>query len=260
MKKDINVKVTDRREGIVKLINERGYAGIDFLAEHYEVSTQTIRRDILVLSKSNMVTRHHGGAGSVSSLVNLSYDIRRISMLDEKRKLAKAVANLIRPGHSLFISCGSTMEIVAKELSDLSTLCIITNNIHAAFHLHANREIELLMPGGRVRHHNGGLVGPATIEFISKFQPDYLLMGIGAISLEGELFDYNYEEAMLMNRMMEKAREIILVTDSSKFEKTAIAHVGNLRNISCFVTDKKPPEKICNLMTNHNVSLIIPDK
>jgi DeoR/GlpR family transcriptional regulator of sugar metabolism len=260
MKKDVNVKVTDRREGIVKLINEQGYAGIDSLAEHYQVSTQTIRRDILVLSKNNMVKRHHGGAGSVSSLVNLSYDIRRISKLDKKRKLAKAVANLIRPGHSLFISCGSTMEIVAKELSDLSTLCIITNNIHAAFHLHANREIELLMPGGRVRHHNGGLVGPATIEFISKFQPDYLLTGIGAISPEGELFDFNYEEAMLMNRMMENAREIILVTDSSKFEKTAIAKVGNLRNISCLVTDRKPPEKICDLMTNHNVSLIIPNR
>ena len=70
MKKDTNAKVTDRREGIVKLINERGYAGIDFLAEHYEVSTQTIRRDILVLSKSNMFTRHHGGAGFLCWMKN----------------------------------------------------------------------------------------------------------------------------------------------------------------------------------------------
>jgi len=218
MKKDTIEKVTDRREGIAKLVNEQGYASVEVLADHFNVSTQTIRRDILVLSKSNLVTRHHGGAGSVSSLVNLSYDVRRISMLDEKRKLAKKVADIIRPGQSMFISCGSTMEIVARELSDRTTLCIITNNIHAAFHLHSNREIELLMPGGRVRPNNGGLVGPAAIDFMSKFQPDYMLTGIGAITLEGLLLDYDYEEATLMNRMMKNAREVILVTDASKFE------------------------------------------
>ncbi len=259
MKNDINPKVTDRREGIAKVVNEQGYASIDFLAEHYQVSTQTIRRDISVLSEDNLVTRHHGGAGSVSNLVNLSYDVRRISMLDEKRKLAKAVTNIVCSGHSLFISGGSTMEIVAKELSGLSKLCVITNNIHAAFHLYGNRGIELIMPGGKVRHHNGGLVGPTANEFMSRFHPDYFLTGIGAISLEGLLLDYNYEEAMLMSQMMKNAREVILVTDGSKFEKTAIAQVGNLSQVTYLVTEKKPPGKIFELITRYNVSLIIPE-
>jgi DeoR/GlpR family transcriptional regulator of sugar metabolism len=251
--------VKERHEGIAKLVNEQGYASIEFLAEHFQVSTQTIRRDILVLNKNKLVTRHHGGAGSVSSLVNLSYDVRRISMLDEKRKLAKAVKKIIHPGRSLFISGGSTMEIVAKELSDMSALCAITNNIHAAFHLYGNRDIELLMPGGKVRHHNGGLVGHEANEFISKFQPDYLLTGIGAISDEGLLLDYDYDEATLMNRMFKNAREVVLVTDASKFEKTAIAQVGTLEDVSYLITDKKPPEEINNLIAMHNVSLIIPD-
>lgn len=259
MKKDTNIKVKERREGIAKLVNERGYGSIEFLADQFKVSSQTIRRDILALTKKNLVTRHHGGAGSVSSLVNLSYDVRRISMLDEKRKLAKAVLNIIRPGRSMFISGGSTMEIVAKELADLSALCVITNNIHAAFHLYGNREIELMMPGGKVRHHNGGLVGHAANGFVSKFQPDYLLTGIGAISEEGLLLDYDYEEAMLMNQMLKNAREVILVTDGTKFEKTAIAQVGNLKDVTYLVTDKAPPEKINKLILEHNVSLIIPN-
>ena len=83
MKTDSNTKVADRREGIAKLVNQQGYASIEFLAETYNVSTQTIRRDILALSKNQLVTRHHGGAGSVSTLVNLSYVVRRISVLDE---------------------------------------------------------------------------------------------------------------------------------------------------------------------------------
>ena len=259
MNKENKVKVADRREGIAKTVNELGYASIDFLADHYSVSTQTIRRDILVLSESNLVTRHHGGAGSVSSLVNLSYDIRRISMLDTKRSLARKAAGMIRPSQSLFISGGSTMEIVSKELSRLSTLCVITNSIHVALHLHNQKEIELMMPCGRVRHQNGGLVGQAAIDFVSRFQPDYLLMGIGAISLDGLLLEYDYEEAMLMNRMMKNARDVILVTDNSKFEKRAIAQVGHLGDISCLITDREPPAKIQELMKQYNVKLTMPE-
>jgi len=151
------------------------------------------------------------------------------------------------------------MEIVAKQLSDSSTLCIITNNIHAAFHLYSKKDIELMLPGGRVRHHNGGLVGHEAIEFISRFQADYLIMGIGAISLEGLLLDYDYDEAMLMSQMIKNAQEIILVTDGSKFNKTALAKVGHISEISYLVTDQQPPEKIQQLMAQNNVSLIIPN-
>ena len=254
-----SVKVSERREDIANVVNSKGYASIEYLAEKYGVSTQTIRRDILVLSKEKLVVRHHGGAGSASSLVNISYDVRRISMLDEKRKLAAAAVSMIRPSHSMFISGGSTMEIVAKELSELSTLCVITNNIHAAFHLYSKSEIELLMPCGRVRHHNGGIIGPTAISFIENFQADFLLMGIGAISPEGRLLDYDYEEALLMKHMMQNAREVILVTDSSKFQKSAMAQVGHLRDVSYLVTDSEPTDQIREIMHEHHVNLVVPE-
>lgn len=258
MNKQTNVKVAERREQIANQVNGLGYASIEVLAEKYQVSTQTIRRDILALSKENLVTRLHGGAGSVSTLVNISYDARRISMLEEKQRIASAAAALIRPSQSIFMTGGSTMEIVAKELSSLSTLCIITNNIHAAIHLYSKKEIDLLMPCGRVRHHNGCIIGPATMEFIGNFQTDFLIMGIGAISPEGLLLDYDYEEAMLMDKMMKSSREIILATDHTKFNKSATAQVGLLRDVSYLVTDQEPPAHFRELMAEHNVTLIIP--
>ena len=259
MKKDTSAKVVGRREEIANLVNAQGYASIESLAEKYRVSTQTIRRDILALSDENLVTRLHGGAGSVSSLVNVSYDARRISMLDEKELIASAAATLIRSSQSVFMTGGSTMEIVAKHLSLIPTLCIITNNIHAAIHLYSKKDIELLMPCGRVRNHNGCIIGPATMEFIANFQTDFLLMGIGAISAEGLLLDYDYEEAMLMAKMMKNSREVILVTDSTKFEKSATAQVGHLRDVSYLVTDRRPPAPACDLIDEHNVSLLVPD-
>lgn len=258
MKEEGKSKVSDRREAIAKLVNQLGYASIEQLAELHAVSHQTIRRDILVLSRDNQVTRHHGGAGSASSVVNSSYNVRRISMLEEKRELARAAAAMVRPSQSMFISGGSTMEIVAQEISRLSSICVITNNIHAAFYLYSKKEIDLLMPCGRVRHHNGGIVGSAAIDFIDNFHADYMIMGIGAISPDGLLLDYDYDEAMTMKRMMDNAREVILVTDGSKFGKNAIAQVGHLSDISCLVTDRHPSPNIRKIMAEHNVSLVIP--
>jgi DeoR/GlpR family transcriptional regulator of sugar metabolism len=258
MIKQTNAKVAERREQIANQVNGLGYATIEVLAEKFQVSAQTIRRDIQALSEDNLVIRLHGGAGSVSTLVNVSYDARRISMLEEKQRIATAVAALIRPSQSIFMTGGSTMEIVAKELCSLSTLCIITNNIHAAMHLYSKKEIDLLMPCGRVRHHNGCIIGPATMEFIANFQTDFLIMGIGAISPEGLLLDYDYEEAMLMDKMMKNSREIILATDHTKFNKSATAQVGLLRDVSYLVTDREPPPHFRDLMAEHNVALIIP--
>lgn len=259
MKKESGAKVAVRREAIATLVNQTGYASIEFLAEKFGVSAQTIRRDISNLAEQQLIIRHHGGAGSVSSLVNVSYDARRISMLEEKQRIAAAAAALIRPSQSVFMTGGSTMEIVAKELAKISTLCIITNNIHSAIHLYSEKEIELLMPCGRVRHHNGCIIGPATMEFIANFQTDFLIMGIGAISPEGLLLDYDYEEAMLMDKMMKNSREVILVTDHTKFEKSATAQVGHLRSVSYLVTDQQPPPQSCELLAEHNVTLIIPE-
>lgn len=259
MRKESITKVTNRREEIANLVNAQGYASIEYLADKYAVSTQTIRRDIQALSKDTLVTRLHGGAGSVSSLINVSYDARRISMLEEKQRLAVSAATLIRASQSIFMTGGSTMEIVAKELSRIPTLCIITNNIHAAIHLYSKNDIELLMPCGKVRHHNGCIIGPAAMEFIANFQTDFLLMGIGAISPEGRLLDYDYEESMLMGKMMNIARETILVTDHTKFDKSATAQVGHLRDVSYLITDRKPPAQFCDLIEEHNVTLIIPE-
>jgi DeoR/GlpR family transcriptional regulator of sugar metabolism len=258
MKTEGAVKVTERRDAIAKLVNQQGYASIEQLSEVHGVSTQTIRRDILALSLENLVIRHHGGAGAASSMVNISYNVHRISMLDEKRRLARAAAKLIRPSQSVFLTGGSTMETLAQEIAQFTTLCVITNNIHAAFHLYSKPEIDLLMPCGRVRHHNGGIVGPAAIEFVGNFQADFMFMGIGAVSRDGLLLEYDFDEALLMNRMMANARNRVMVTDSSKFERNALAQVGTLADLTHLVTDREPPARIRRMLTEHKVALVIP--
>lgn len=259
MKESGSAKVQDRREAISRLVNQHGYASIEFLAEQCGVSTQTIRRDIQALSKENLLTRHHGGASPASSVVNTSYDVRRISLISEKRTLAREVIKQLRPSRSLFLTAGSTMEIVARELTTQATMCVITNNLHAAMHLYREEEIELLMPSGRVRTRNGGIVGPSAIEFVANFRTDYMVMGVGAISPEGLLLEYDYNEAMLMKKMMQNANEVILVMDSTKFERTATVQVGNLADVDILITDKEPPQQMMDIINAGNVRVVIPE-
>lgn len=252
------MKVQSRRELIVKLTNEQGFASLEYLAEKCGVSTQTIRRDLQALYKDNLVTRHHGGASPNSSLLNTSYDVRRISLLPEKRKLAAEAVRQLSPNRMLFLSAGSTMEVVSQELKNMSSMCVLTNNLHAAMHLYREENIDLFMCCGHVRKSNGGIVGTNSIDLVSNFRTDYMLMGIGAISPDGFLLEYNYDEGMLMRRMMQNANCVILVTDSTKYGRNATVKVAHLSDVDILVTDKKPPVPIVDICQSNNVQIAIP--
>jgi DeoR/GlpR family transcriptional regulator of sugar metabolism len=250
--------IADRRAAIAKLVNLSGYASNEYLAEHFAVSTQTVRRDIRALARENLVSRHHGGAGPVSSVVNTSYDARRVSRTAEKRLLGQAVTGLLRDGASLFITPGTTMEFFARELTGLDRLCVITNNLHAAMLLHNREEIELILPCGRVRAKNGAIVGASALSFLADFYVDFLVTSVGAIAPDGTLLDYDVNEVALVQRMMRNAKKIVLAADQTKFERSAVIKVGHIRDVSAFVTDRPPPPAISDILGASGVQLVLP--
>ncbi|EHC29634.1 DeoR-type transcriptional regulator YihW, partial [Salmonella enterica subsp. enterica serovar Adelaide str. A4-669] len=103
-----------RHDRLLMLIDERGYMNIDELASLLEVSTQTVRRDIRKLSEQGLITRHHGGAGRASSVVNTAFEQREVSWTQEKKAIAEAVADYIPDGSTIFITIGTTVEQVAR--------------------------------------------------------------------------------------------------------------------------------------------------
>lgn len=110
-----------RHDRLLALVAERGYMNIDELAQLLEVSTQTVRRDIRKLSEQGLITRHHGGAGRASSVVNTAFEQREVSLTDEK----KAIADYIPDGSTIFITIGTTVEHVASALLNHNELRII---------------------------------------------------------------------------------------------------------------------------------------
>lgn len=242
-----------RHDKLFSLIAERGYMNIEELAQLLDVSTQTVRRDIRKLSEQGLITRHHGGAGRVSSLMNVAFEQREQSFTREKQLMAEAVADFLPERCTVFITIGTTVEAVARALVYRSDLRIITNSLRVADILYKNPDLEVMVPGGTLRPHNGGIVGPNTVSFIEGFRADYLITSIGAIDSDGTLLEFDVNEAMVARTMMSHARQTLLIADHTKFAASAAVSVSHARSVNAFFTDVTPPEAFEQLLREERI-------
>ena len=250
-----HASVRSRHEKIVNLVREQGFVSIGSLADAFQVTPQTIRRDINILSGQGLLQRHHGGAGPMLSTENVDYTDRKILCLREKQIIAKLVAQHIPPRSSLFINMGTTNEEVAKELVHMDRLRIITNNLNVAKTLSGNSGLEVIVTGGLVRHKDGGIVGEAAIDFIRQFKVDYGIIGISGVDLDGTLLDFDYREVTAARSIIDKSRKVFLVTDHTKFGRNAMVRLGNIDEVDAMFTNQMPPPELVEVMKQNEVEL-----
>lgn len=247
-----------RRQEIMDLAKEQGRVDVDSLAEHFDVTPQTIRRDLNELCDNNHLDRVHGGAVYLSGVVNFAYNSRRMLAVDSKRSIGEAAAALIPDNASLILNIGTTTEQVALALSRHKGLMAITNNLNIAnIMMEQSSDAEVLIAGGMARRTDGGIVGASAVDFIKQFKVDYAIIGVSAIDEDGELLDFDYREVRVSKAILEHARKIILVSDNMKFERKALVCIGHLSQINTFVTDIMPSQAIIDICNLNNVELIV---
>src|SRR5580698_1219788 len=249
-------RATKRQSQIIALLRQSGRVAVEDLAAHFEVALQTIRRDLNELGEARVVTRVHGGAIVASSVQNLAYEARKLVALPHKRLIGEAAAKLIPDNSSLFINIGTTTEEVARALAGRSGLLVITNNLNVAAELYRNRAIDVIITGGSVRPTDGGIVGATTVDLIRQFRVDTAVIGISAIDEDGTLLDFDIREVHVSRAIIENARRVILVTDSSKFARSAPARLATLADIDVLVTDHLPSPAVAELCRIHDVEVV----
>ena len=127
---------------------------------------------------------------------------------------------------------------MARALLQHNGLMVITNNLNVASLMRAYPQIEVVIAGGVVRHTDGGIVGEAAVDFIRQFKVDFAVIGASAIDEDGALLDYDYREVRVAQAILSNARQVMLVCDSSKFERSAPVRIGHLSQVATFVTDR----------------------
>lgn len=252
-----NAPMRDRQAKICRFVESKGFVTIEFLAQEFDVTPQTIRRDINTLSKKGLIHRYHGGAGMPPTTENVSYNKRKVLCFQEKQRIAQSVAKEIPDHASLFINIGTTTEAVAQALSNHRKLRIITNNLNVATMLANNENFELIVAGGMVRYRDSGIIGVATIDFIQQFKVDFGIIGISGIDTDGTLLDFDYREVRAARAIIDNSRKVFLVADHTKFGRNAMVRLGNIGEIDALFTDEQPPTPLVEIMDAANVQLFV---
>lgn len=251
--------LSPRQQQILQMARQAGSVGVDDLSSRFEVTPQTIRKDLNELCDARYLARTHGGAMLTSGVENMGYEARRQIAAVEKQAIGKVAASLIPNNCSLFINIGTTTEEVARSLLQHEGLLVITNNIHVASMLASQPTMEVIIIGGTVRRTDGGIVGEAAVEAISQFKVDHAVMGVSAIDDDGALLDFDVREVRAARAIMNNSRNVILVSDAMKFTRSAPVRIGHISQVDVFVTDSPPPESVTEICRNNEVRLEIVD-
>jgi DeoR family transcriptional regulator, glycerol-3-phosphate regulon repressor len=248
--------IPQRQSEILNLARMLGRVTVDDLSRRFEVSAQTIRKDLNELCERRSLTRVHGGAIIASGIENLAYEARRFVAADEKRAIGVAAGELIPNGCSLFINIGTTTEEVANALRSHEDLLVITNNLNVAMALYRHPRIEVVVAGGSVRRTDGAVIGSSANDLIQQFKVDYAIVGASAIDEEGALLDFDYREVQAAQAIIANARNVILVADSTKFRRTAPVRIGHISQMQTFVTDGSLPDGLRQICLTRGITVI----
>ncbi len=249
--------ISPRQQQILALARQAGGVSVEELAVRFEVTPQTIRKDLNELCDARLLARTHGGAMLSSGVENLAYEARRMMAATEKVVIGRHAAELIPNNCSLFINIGTTTEEVARALVHHEGLLVITNNIHVATILMSRPKIDVILAGGMLRKSDGGIVGEAAVDFITQFKVDHAVIGASALDEDGAMLDFDYREVRVAKAIMQNARNVMLVADAMKFTRTAPVRIGHLSDVDVFVTDQPPPEPVVAYCRDNGVQLEI---
>ncbi|WP_417804801.1 DeoR/GlpR family DNA-binding transcription regulator [Thalassospira lucentensis] len=250
---------TERQAGIVELVRADGFRTIEQLAERFDVTPQTIRRDVNALCDEGLLRRRHGGVEPALEHENIAYRARKVLNVNEKRKIAALVARQIPDDASLFFSIGTTPELVASALLQHRNLRVFTNNLNVAYVAATNDSFDVTLIGGRLRNRDRDVLGPDVEAFFNSYKVDYGIFGVGGIESDGSLLDFDEQEVRARSAILNNARQNYLVADHTKFGRNAVVRGGSITQVTAFFTDCPPPDHITQMINKAGVDLYTPD-
>ncbi len=250
----------ERHQAILYLLEQGGRVTVAELAERFAVSEMTVRRDLDALERQGLLRRVRGGAVSARGRSYEPPFLTRSTVHQvEKERIGQVAAQLVEDGDSIALDVGTTTLEVARCLrqSGRRNLTVVTSSFRAAGLLAEQPDIRIVLTGGILRPGELSLVGQMAEQAFERFYVDKLFLGIGGVDLQAGLTEYNLEDAQVKQAMIRSAKEVILVTDSSKFDQVAFAAVAPLEAVDRIVTDTGIPPPYRDALSTRDIQLLL---
>lgn len=249
-------KTAQRRSLILEELDKNGQVDVNELSQLLGVSEVTIRNDLDKLASNNLLIRAHGGAFKTSNIALTVNEKKRLN-IDVKRKIGKKAASLINEEDSIILDSGTTTFEISNNLGDFNRVTVISNALDIINNLAEKPSVEVFMPGGYLKEFSMSLVGPMAERNLKQLFCNKLFLGVDGIRLNQGVFTHHMEEAYLNQIMIEIAEEVILVADSSKFNKSGLAYICGFDKIDKIITDDKISQNELSFFEKNNIEVII---
>lgn len=249
----------ERRKEILKKLQEEKKVIVGELSRFYNVSEETIRRDLEKLEKEGLAVKSYGGAVlNDSTSIELPFNERKHHQVEGKQKIANLVAELIEDGEHVMLDASSTAVYVAKALKRKNHLTVLTNSIEVLLELADTTGWNIISTGGVLDEKYLALVGSKTAETVQQYNVEKTIISCRALDGKKGFSESSSEFAQIKKGMIRSGRQVILVADSSKFYHFAFAKVGDLKDIDVLVTDEKPDKQMEKLLEEAKVECRYP--
>ena len=248
----------ERQNMIAEYAQKNGAVKVDELIKRFDVSSETVRRDLLVLEKQGVLRRVYGGAVSCGgTIVGKNRDERMDEYKEQKRELSEYAVQLINEGDIIAIDEGSTAYEFADVIADkFKKLTVVTHSLDVLDQLKSNPGIEVIICGGMYMREENTFLGEMTVACYEKLHVMKSFIFPGAISLKGGIMS-SYNELMRIQRaMMDTADKVVIMADSSKFEKNALYSLCPMDKSFAYVTDNEIPEGFVQMYEENGYNLM----
>lgn len=247
----------ERHKGIVQLINTKGSVRVKELSRIFEVTEETVRRDLDSLEAEGKVLRSHGGAIRVEeNHAEIPYVLRESENVEEKQAIAREAVRFIEPGDRIVLDASTTAWHVSLLLPNIS-VTVVTNSLKVSMELAGRHNIEVITTGGIVRANSLSLVGPLAEEALEQFYVDKAFLSCKGLHSEHGISESNALQALVKRKMIDISRKVYLLVDHSKIQMRDFTRVASVDEIDVVITDKQAPSDDVAQIEQYGVEVIM---
>lgn len=248
----------ERKREILATLQREKSVLVAELSQKYNVTEETIRRDLEKLEKEGYVKKTYGGAVLNQNVsVEIPFKVREKTNKKEKQTIARLVQELIGEGESIMLDSSSTSLMVARNLKQYRKLTVITNSVEILLELSNCKNIRVISTGGELRESALSLGGRQAEHMLQRYNVDKAVLSCKGVSMDKDITDSNEPDAQVKSTMRECAKTTIWAIDSTKFDKVSFVHLARFKAGDIIVTDKPLEERWMQYLADYNIRVVV---